>query len=275
MFDSGPPPPPTTDFFGMVVNSGSDSKFILPLKYGNGTAHHELTIWWGDGTAQKTTGNAGMTGTYQGLTHDYPNANTNYPIKITGTTYTEIREGTYYSYFGIGFYNASSGYNVSTNKVKVKALLGSPDFLISPNMISKDNCYRYMFYGCTGLTEIPADLLPATTLASSCYSTMFYGCTGLKEIPADLLPATTLASYCYSDMFYGCTGLTEIPADLLPATTLASSCYSTMFCSCTGLKTIYMVVDWFSKTPKQASMFFNCTKITANTPYADIPTGWK
>ena len=40
------------------------------------------------------------------------------------------------------------------------------------------NCYYYMFYGCTSLTQAPA--LPATTLANYCYRGMFFGCTSLK-----------------------------------------------------------------------------------------------
>jgi hypothetical protein len=48
-----------------------------------------------------------------------------------------------------------------------------------------------------------------------------------------------------------------------------------MFCNCTNLILIYMNIDWFSKTPAQGGMFMNCTKITANTAYADIPSGWK
>jgi hypothetical protein len=298
MFDSGPPP-----FFGMVVNSGSDSQFILPLKYGEGTAHHDLTIDWGDGTVQETTGTAGITAQYQGLTHAFPAANTDYEIKITGATYISARENN--SYFGLGFYNntATTGYNVAANKAKLKSLLGSPDFLISKSMSSKVYCYYHMFYGCTGLTELPATLLPATALVTYCYYHMFEGCTGLTSIPATLLPATTVASYCYGSMFYGCTGLTELPATLLPATTLATSCYYYMFSGCTGLTElpatllpstrfanycyyamfydctgltfIYMTVDWFSKTSAQSYMFRNCTNITANTPYADIPSGWK
>jgi hypothetical protein len=39
---------------------------------------------------------------------------------------------------------------------------------------------------------------------------MFHGCTSLKELPAGLLPATTLATYCYYGMFYGCKALTFI-----------------------------------------------------------------
>ena len=92
-----------------------------------------------------------------------------------------------------------------------------------------NNCYSFMFDGCTGLTQAPA--LPATTLANNCYNGMFRGCTGLMQAPA--LPATTLAQSCYSFMFSGCTGLTQAPA--LPATTLANNCYNGMFNGCTGL----------------------------------------
>jgi hypothetical protein len=308
MFNDGPPPPPppppppTTDFFGMLVNSGGDSQFILPLKYGNGTAHHDLTIWWGDGQVQEITGTAGITENDQGLTHSYPAANKDYEIKITGTTYLGSMDN-YGSYFGLGFSASGPGFSNQNNKVKLKGLLGSPEFLVTPSMTSKAYCYYSMFYSCTGLTEIPANLLPATTLANYCYYSMFSGCTGLTEIPANLLPATTLALYCYGSMFYsctdlteipanllpvttladycyygmfsGCTGLTEIPVNLLPATTLANYCYRAMFSGCTGLTFIYMNPDWFTVRSAQTQMFRNCANITANTPYASIPSGWK
>jgi hypothetical protein len=272
MFSSGPPPPPL-EGFGMVVNSGSDSKFILPLKYGSGTAHHQLTIDWGDGNVQVTTGTAGITAQYQGLTHSYPAANMVYTIKITGTTYLITAETS--SLFGLGFYSNTTGYNVSTNKAKVKKLLGSPEAIVSANMASRNSCYYNMFANCTGLTEIPANLLPATTLENYCYSNMFYGCSGLTTLPDTLLPATTLENYCYSYMFSGCTKLTTLPANLLPATTLASSCYYYMFYGCSGLIFIYMTPDWFTGKTAQASMFRNCTNITANTAYANIPSEWK
>ena len=68
-----------------------------------------------------------------------------------------------------------------------------------PAMVN--NCYTYMFSGCTGLTTAPS--LPATTLTQNCYYGMFSGCTGLTTAPS--LPATTLAAGCYQYMFYGCT----------------------------------------------------------------------
>jgi hypothetical protein len=134
-----------------------------------------------------------------------------------------------------------------------------------------------MFQVCTGLTAIPDNLLPATTLVADCYSNMFYGCTGLTAIPENLLPATTLANYCYYYMFYGCTGLTSLPADLLPATTLTQSCYQYMFYQCSQLTDIGTIdTAWFAaRTPAQSSMFRYDTAITTPITYANIPDGWK
>jgi hypothetical protein len=271
--DGPPPPPPTENYFGLTINSGSDSQFILPLKYGNNTAHHDLTIWWGDGQIDTVTGTAGIIALYQGLTHSYPSTDTEYSLKMTGTTYLQTAENS--SYFGFGFYTNTTGYNAATNKSKVVRLLGSPDFLLSSNMSSKNYCYSSMFSGCTSLTEIPATLLPATTLAQSCYSSMFASCSSLQEIPATLLPATTLAQSCYASMFRGCTALTTIPATLLPATTLVSSCYEFMFSGCTSLTTIYMDYNWFIDGKlSQSGMFNACLNIVSNVSWQEIPVAF-
>ena len=66
-----------------------------------------------------------------------------------------------------------------------------------------DDCYAYMFQGCTALTQAPS--LPATMLYQFCYTSMFQGCTALTQAPS--LPSTTLALNCYSSMFMGCTSL--------------------------------------------------------------------
>ena len=117
-------------------------------------------------------------------------------------------------------------------------------------------CYRYMFYGCTGLTRAPA--LPATTLTFSCYHYMFRECTSLTRAPA--LPATTLADYCYSNMFRECTSLTQAPA--LPATTLASNCYSYMFRGCTGLTQAPTLPATTLASNCYGYMFYGCTSLT-------------
>ena len=107
------------------------------------------------------------------------------------------------------------------------SLISAPEL---PTTTLSKSCYSSMFDGCTALTQAPA--LPATTLADYCYNSMFQGCTSLISAPE--LPATTLADYCYNSMFDGCTALTQAPA--LPATTLSKSCYSFMFRGCTSLK---------------------------------------
>ena len=109
-----------------------------------------------------------------------------------------------------------------------------PDFLSATTL--SDHCYYNMFYGCSGLTQIPK--LPATSLASYCYASMFQSCTGLTELPAGSLPATNLATHCYDRMFASCSNLTTLASTLLSATSLATYCYSYMFLSCTSLQTL-------------------------------------
>lgn len=107
--------------------------------------------------------------------------------------------------------------------------------VLRPTTLSA-NCYQYMFQGCTSLTTIPNNMLPATTLANYCYQYMFSGCTSLETVPSNMLQATTLANYCYIYMFQGCTKLTASP--ILPAPTLVSGCYQYMFNGCSKLSTI-------------------------------------
>src|SRR5574344_129447 len=98
---------------------------------------------------------------------------------------------------------------IFTNATNLKATgdldnLIADDFGADPKNIALANdCYSYMFYGCTALVSAPD--LPATALAECCYMNMFSGCTALVSAPD--LPATALATYCYVSMFYGCTAL--------------------------------------------------------------------
>lgn len=118
-----------------------------------------------------------------------------------------------------------------------------------------NNCYQYMFQGCTYLTSAP--VLPAVTLAISCYYYMFDGCTGLLSAPA--LPATTLANNCYNSMFHGCTKLISTPD--LPATTLTNSCYQYMFQGCTGLISVTSLPATTLADYCYNNMFQGCTNL--------------
>ena len=117
-------------------------------------------------------------------------------------------------------------------------------------------CYYMMFCGCKLLTTAPE--LPATTLASNCYGSMFRNCTSLTTAPQ--LSATTLVKYCYHCMFYGCTSLTTAPQ--LPATTLANYCYSSMFNDCSKLKTAPALPATTLASHCYANMFEGCTSLT-------------
>ena len=145
-----------------------------------------------------------------------------------------------------------------------------------------NNCYYYMFNGCTSLTAAPE--LPATTLANYCYCYMFSGCTNLVNAPE--LPATTLAIYCYASMFNGCTSLTTAPA--LPATTLANYCYYYMFKGCTSLNYIkamftttpsgsspnYYTQNWVSGVAATGTFVKNSAAQWNVTGVNGVPTGW-
>ena len=123
-----------------------------------------------------------------------------------------------------------------------------------PTMVTY--CYRYMFYGCTSLTQAPA--LPATTLAEFCYMAMFQDCTSLTQAPA--LPATKLANYCYSSMFQGCASLAQAPD--LPATTLKNECYRSMFQGCTAITQVPALPATTLANYCYQNMFQGCTALT-------------
>ena len=67
-----------------------------------------------------------------------------------------------------------------------------------------------MFNGCTSLVTVSSGLLPMTSLYNQCYWYMFQGCTSLTNAPD--LPAINLSSQCYQGMFNGCTSLNYIKA---------------------------------------------------------------
>ena len=142
-----------------------------------------------------------------------------------------------------------------------------------------DNCFQYMFDGCTSLTTAPE--LPAKTLAQGCYQSMFKGCTSLTTAPK--LPAETLAVGCYSYMFSGCTSLTTAPK--LPAKTLAEGCYYFMFLDCTSLNAVTCLatniyadgatVNWLNNVASTGTFTMAAGMADWSIDSVDgIPSGW-
>lgn len=139
---------------------------------------------------------------------------------------------------------------------------------------TSQNCYRYMFAGCSNLTAAPA--LPATSLVSTCYYHMFQDCTSLSTAPQ--LPATEFQQGCYWSMFSGCTSLTAAP--VLSATTLAPNCYNYMFYGCSNLKyvTAYFrswgqTSNWLSGV-KNAGTFTKYKSLPQERGPSYIPSSW-
>jgi hypothetical protein len=285
---------PSTEAFSITVQD--NGTFAIPTRGVNGSKStyqsYNWIIDWGDGTTETVSG----TGTSSsGIPHTYTDSLNTHKIiiKPNGTA----TQG-WFNAFGCGSKNVSA----PTDAPKI-ILINTP---ITELMRTKNSYYCFcMFYGCTGLsfipedlllattltigcyhamfrectrlTSIPSNLLPATTLFSGCYENMFRDCTGLTSLSENFLPATTLANTCYNSMFLGCTGLTSIPSNLLPATTLFSGCYQSLFYNCSGLTSIGNInAAWFSaRTPTQPNMFYYCTNITTPITWANIPTDWK
>ena len=180
-------------------------------------------------------------------------ANTDSPTVTAGNKIIWKGELVPNSTNGIGTFSSSGRFNIKGNPMSLlydddfigktslteansfKKLFENNTNLINANELSlpaitlANDCYMYMFSGCTNLISAPA--LPAITLTDACYMAMFNGCTSLTTAPE--LPATTLANQCYRNMFVGCTSLTTAPK--LSATTLVYGCYSYMFLNCTSL----------------------------------------
>ena len=98
-----------------------------------------------------------------------------------------------------------------------------------------------MFYGCTGLVNIPT-ILQATTLADTCYRSMFYNCSNLVKAPE--LPASKLKTECYQYMFYGCSKMNHIK--MLAKDASATNCMYNWVSgvSATGTFVKHFDADW-------------------------------
>ena len=143
-----------------------------------------------------------------------------------------------------------------------------------------------MFYGCTGLTTLPRNLLPATTLASYCYQYMFSGCTGLTTIPK--LPATTLSINCYYYMFSHCTSLVETPEGwYLPVQTLNNYSCNAMFSDCSKLQKMAVAYsggkasnswgspwyDFMARVSSTGTFYYSKNQTKENIKDI-VPSGW-
>ena len=158
----------------------------------------------------------------QGWMELTPNAEGAFSTKANDTVQLRAINDYWGSIQSSMFSSIEGKFNVKGN---IMSLLYAEDFEGQTDLSGMNYVFEYLFYNCNNLVNAKDLVLPATTLAENCYSYMFAGCTSLTTAPE--LKATILANGCYSNMFNGCTSLTTTPE--LHATTLADYCYFSMF----------------------------------------------
>ena len=232
-----------------------------------------------DGTFQFTNNiNYSLDGgeTWQELT-----ANTDSPIIKTGdyiwwkaTLTPSATSGSE----GIGRFSSSGQYNAMGNPLSLrlgdnfKGVTTMPNerfmfaYLFNNNInlvdasnlslistVTRDNCYRNMFSGCSSLTYGPE--LPATNTTSSCYQNMFSGCSNLIEAP--YINLTSAGYYSMNKMFYGCSSLISIPRIPNINGAFASA---NMFYGCINLTSVPSFTVTYGDSTAN-NMFYGCTSL--------------
>ena len=112
-----------------------------------------------------------------------------------------------WSTIGVRTYNtitASGNHNIGGN---IMSLLNGDNFENTTLSLLVTHNLQYLFQYDTTLVSAEELILP-TNVVEECYAYMFEGCTSLTTAP--VLPATTTAIGCYMDMFYDCSSLNKI-----------------------------------------------------------------
>ena len=103
-----------------------------------------------------------------------------------------------------------------------------------------------LFYNCTKLESIPADLFKPFGTAKLKFSQTFEGCKSLKTVPEELFAANTGITH-FAGAFIDCTALESVPENLL-ASCKNLTYVNKMFLGCTALKSI--PENFFAANPK-------------------------
>ncbi len=200
-----------------IQTAEANQQYDILQKDASSTSPAELTINWGDGTANTTIAkSASLAKTIADHTYVSPG---NYTITIT----SDQVDPTVKQMPQIVFYNID-------NYTRDEQLTGILDPF--PNMGATD--FYCCFRECFKLSAIPADLFRYNTQTES-FTGCFLYCVGLKStIPADLFKFNTQAKHFFGCFQY-CSGLTgTIQADLFKYNTQALS-FAYCFNGCTGL----------------------------------------
>ena len=225
-------------FILKVVPASADKTASLPLA---GTV--DVTINWGDGTAEEAVTNVAPTHTYaeakeyivtvKGSVSELNNLKVNTKYR---STVTEVLQ-----WGQLGLTSLKSAFD--TNKSLVSVVLPPAE-----GAFAKVTTTENMFDTCTALVSVPTGLLDQCTLNESAAS-MFYNCENLASIPAGLFD-DCIAMTSIKSAFSGCEKLASIPDGLFDNLTEVTD-MSNLFTDCSALVSL------------PDGIFKNQTKVTA------------
>ena len=179
--------------------------------------------------------------------------------------------------YGVGHFSSTGNFSIKGN---IMSILYGDNFVGEKSLENKYSVFNGLFKNNTKLISADNLFLPATTLEQNCYMFMFQGCTNLTSAPE--LPATTLVYQCYNYMFSNCTSLTTAP--VLPATILETACYRGMFYGCTSLNHIKCLAtdktasdctySWLYNVSSTGTFVKNASMSSWPSGSSGIPSNW-
>ena len=255
----------------IIFNSGDDRTITLP-SLGASITEGKYQVDWGDGTTGYANNqtiqlasenikeiNIAAVGPE---THQYPEANKEYTVTITGTctellTYVEGKPpvGSIEQIVEIAQWGSTGLTKIDLSGCINLRKIASPSKNSFANMRSFDGA----FAGCTSLTSIPADLFANCSEVLD-FSMAFAGCSSLRSIPSDLFANCLKVEYDENNYNYGftatfanCTSLTGDPIRLwaegragITETTGGEGCYA----NCTGLNGYAQIPEHWTQNPR-------------------------
>ena len=209
--------------------STDNTEIKLPVQ-GTGL---NITVDWGDGTAEQTV-------TTSFPTHTYANAGI-YEIKVWGTCPK-------WGYASLGSVSNSNYYTSTQYLVKVK-------------QFGELGAQQYGFAQCKNLTEVSGDNLVTSKTFENVtdMSDMFYYCSNLTSLDVSGFDTSNVTDMSY--MFSKCSKLTSL--DVSNFNTSNVTDMLEMFYNCSKLTSLDVSGFDTSKVTVMSVMFYNCSKLTS------------
>ena len=154
--------------------------------------------------------------------------------------------------------------------------------LILPWNTIPSQAFRWMFYGCTQMTDIP--VLPANTVNYYGYAQLFRGCSSLTNVDlAKKMYCRNAAVESFSQMFFQCTNLTtvKVPANI---NYTGNNAWNSAFVLCSSLNDVTCLdtnpsgnnrfYNWLPTSVSSTGTFTKAAGVTWPSGTSGIPEGW-